>query len=123
MPFFDFTLLYNEGAAFSFLSNQGGWQRWFFILLALGVVAVMLGWISRLKREEKWTAVALALIVGGALGNAVDRILFGHVIDFIHLHYEKYYWPAFNIADSAIFVGVVIMLYDALVLARKRQYH
>jgi signal peptidase II len=121
MPFFDFTLLYNEGAAFSFLSNQGGWQRWFFILLALGVVAVMLGWISRLKREEKWTAVALALIVGGALGNVIDRILFGHVIDFIHLHYEKFYWPAFNIADSAIFVGVVIMLYDALVLARKRQ--
>jgi signal peptidase II len=121
MPFFDFTLLYNEGAAFSFLSNQGGWQRWFFILLALGVVAVMLGWMSRLKREEKWTAVALALIVGGALGNVIDRILFGHVIDFIHLHYEKYYWPAFNIADSAIFVGVVIMLYDALVLARKRQ--
>jgi signal peptidase II len=121
MPFFDFTLLYNEGAAFSFLSDQSGWQRWFFIVLALGVVAVMLAWISRLRREEKWTAVALALIVGGALGNVIDRILFGHVIDFIHLHYEAYYWPAFNIADSAIFVGVVIMLYDALVLARKRQ--
>jgi signal peptidase II len=121
MPFFDFTLLYNTGAAFSFLSDQGGWQRWFFVLLAFGVVAVMLAWISRLKREEKWTAVALTLIVGGALGNVIDRILFGHVIDFIHLHYEEYYWPAFNIADSAIFLGVVIMLYDALVLARKRQ--
>ncbi len=121
MPFFDFTLLYNRGAAFSFLSDQEGWQRWFFILLAFGVVAVMLAWISRLRREEKWTAVALALIIGGALGNVIDRILFGHVIDFIHLHYEAYYWPAFNIADSAIFLGVVFMLYDALVLARKRQ--
>ncbi|MCU7843820.1 MAG: signal peptidase II [Candidatus Thiodiazotropha sp. (ex Monitilora ramsayi)] len=121
LPFFDFTLLYNKGAAFSFLSDQGGWQRWFFIVLALIVTGVMLAWMFRLKREEKWTAVALALIIGGAVGNVIDRILLGQVIDFIHLHYQNYYWPAFNIADSAIFVGVVIMLYDALVLSRKRQ--
>ncbi|MCU7914891.1 MAG: signal peptidase II [Candidatus Thiodiazotropha sp. (ex Gloverina cf. vestifex)] len=120
LPFFDFTLLYNKGAAFSFLSDQDGWQRWFFIVLALVVTGVMLAWLSRLKREEKWVAVSLSLIIGGAVGNLIDRILMGQVIDFIHLHYQEYYWPAFNIADSAIFMGVAIMLFDAFVLARKR---
>ncbi|MCU7796196.1 MAG: signal peptidase II [Candidatus Thiodiazotropha sp. (ex Myrtea spinifera)] len=120
LPFFNFTLLYNKGAAFSFLSDQDGWQRWFFIVLALVVTGVMLTWLSRLKREEKWVAVSLSLIIGGAVGNLIDRILMGQVIDFIHLHYQEYYWPAFNIADSAIFVGVAIMLFDAFVLARKR---
>ncbi|MCU7806941.1 MAG: signal peptidase II [Candidatus Thiodiazotropha sp. (ex Semelilucina semeliformis)] len=120
LPFFNFTLLYNKGAAFSFLSDQDGWQRWFFIVLALVVTGVMLAWLSRLKREEKWVAVSLSLIIGGAVGNLIDRILMGQVIDFIHLHYQEYYWPAFNIADSAIFVGVAIMLFDAFVLARKR---
>lgn len=120
LPFFDLTLLYNKGAAFSILSDQSGWQRWFFIVLALVVSLVMLIWLSRLKREEVWQAAALGLIIGGALGNVIDRILFGHVIDFIHLHYAEYYWPAFNVADSAIFVGVAIMLFDALVLSAKR---
>lgn len=120
LPFFDFTLLYNKGAAFSFLSDQDGWQRWFFIVLALVVTGVMLAWLSRLKREEKWVAVSLSLIIGGAVGNLIDRIHMGQVIDFIHLHYQGYYWPAFNIADSAIFIGVAIMLFDAFVLARKR---
>lgn len=120
LPFFNFTLLYNKGAAFSFLSDQDGWQRWFFIVLALVVTGVMLAWLSRLKREEKWVAVSLSLIIGGAVGNLIDRILMGQVIDFIHLHYQEYYWPAFNIADSAIFMGVAIMLFDAFVLARKR---
>lgn len=122
LSFFDLTLLYNKGAAFSFLSDQSGWQRWFFVVLALIVAGVMMAWMFRLKREEKWTAAALALIIGGAIGNMIDRFLDEKgVIDFIHLHYQEYYWPAFNIADSAIFVGVVIMLYDALILARKRQ--
>ena len=121
LPFFNLTLAYNPGAAFSFLSDQGGWQRWFFIALAFVVTTVMLVWLSRLKAEERWTALALALIVGGALGNVIDRILFGHVIDFIQLHYAGFYWPAFNVADSSIFVGVAIMLLDALVLSVSRR--
>ncbi|MCU7815823.1 MAG: signal peptidase II [Candidatus Thiodiazotropha sp. (ex Rostrolucina anterorostrata)] len=121
LPFFDLTLLYNKGAAFSFLSDQGGWQRWFFIILAIGVTIVLIGWLWRLKREEQWIAVALSLIIGGAIGNVIDRILFGQVIDFLHFHYQGHYWPAFNVADSAITVGVAIMLFDALVLAKKRE--
>ncbi|PVV05598.1 MAG: signal peptidase II [gamma proteobacterium symbiont of Ctena orbiculata] len=121
LPIFDLTLLYNKGAAFSFLSNQGGWQRWFFIVLAIGVCGVLVGWIWRLKRDEQWIAVALSLIVGGAIGNVIDRILFGQVIDFLHFHYQQHYFPAFNVADSAITLGVIIMLYDALILAKKRE--
>jgi signal peptidase II len=120
LPFLDFTLLYNKGAAFSFLDDQSGWQRWFFILLALGVSGVLLVWLQRLKREERWTAAALALIIGGALGNVIDRILAGQVTDFIHMHYQNHYFPAFNIADSAISVGVALMLFDALVLSKRR---
>jgi signal peptidase II len=120
MPVFDLTLLYNKGAAFSFLSDQGGWQRWFFTVLAIVVTTVLTIWLWRLKAQEKWVAVSLSLIIGGALGNVIDRILFGHVIDFLLVHYQQHYWPAFNIADSAITLGVGIMLYDALVLAKKR---
>jgi signal peptidase II len=122
LPFFDFILLTNKGAAFSFLSEQGGWQRWFFIVLALGVCVVLIRWLWRLKREERWIAVALSLIIGGALGNVTDRIFNdGEVIDFLHFHYQQHYFPAFNVADSAITIGVIIMLYDALILARKRE--
>ncbi|MES9824570.1 MAG: signal peptidase II [Candidatus Thiodiazotropha endolucinida] len=121
LPFFDLTLLYNKGAAFSFLSDQGGWQRWFFIVLAIGVTIVLIGWLWRLKRDEQWVAVALSLIIGGAIGNVIDRILFGQVIDFLHFHYQQHYFPAFNVADSAITVGVIIMLYDALILAKRRE--
>lgn len=119
LPIFSFTLLYNKGAAFSFLSDQAGWQRWFFVLLALGVSVVLIAWLRRLKQEERWTAIALALIIGGALGNVIDRILFGQVIDFLHFHYGNHYFPAFNVADSAITVGVAVMLLDALVLSRR----
>lgn len=121
LPFFDLTLLYNKGAAFSFLSDQAGWQRWFFIVLALVVSLVMMVWLSRLKRDEVWQAASLGLIIGGAVGNVIDRILFGHVIDFIHLHYGEHYWPAFNVADSAIAVGVAIMLLDALVFSSHKR--
>ena len=121
LPFFDLTLMYNKGAAFSFLSDQSGWQRWFFVLLALIVTAVLIGWLRRLKPQERWVALALSLIIGGALGNAIDRLLFGQVIDFIHIHYQQYYWPAFNVADSAITIGVVVMLFDAFLLAPKRE--
>ncbi|MES9832582.1 MAG: signal peptidase II [Candidatus Thiodiazotropha sp. LLP2] len=120
MPVFDLTLLYNKGAAFSFLSEQGGWQRWFFTILAIIVTTVLTVWLWRLKQQEKWVAVSLSLIIGGAVGNVIDRILFGHVIDFLHFHYHEHYWPAFNIADAAITVGVGVMMYDALVLAKKR---
>jgi signal peptidase II len=120
MPLFDLTLLYNKGAAFSFLSDQDGWQRWFFTVLAMVVVTVLTVWLWCLKQQEKWIAVSLSLIIGGAVGNVIDRILFGHVIDFLHFHYQQHYWPAFNIADSAITIGVAIMMYDALILAKKR---
>ncbi len=121
LPFFNLTYLTNPGAAFSFLSEQEGWQRWFFIALAIIVSGVLLAWLRRLDSREFWTAISLSLILGGALGNLIDRLFRGgEVIDFIHLHYGEYYWPAFNVADSAIFVGVVIMLFDALVLSRRR---
>jgi signal peptidase II len=111
LPFLNLTLVYNKGAAFSFLSDQGGWQRWLFMVLALGVTLVLVNWIRRLGREERWIAVAFSLIIGGAVGNLIDRFLYGHVIEFIDL---AGYWPAFNIADSAIVVGVVMMLADVL---------
>lgn len=112
MPFFNLTLLHNLGAAFSFLSDAGGWQRWFFALLAIGVSAGIIVWISRLEAKQCWLAIALALIVGGALGNLWDRIVLGYVVDFIQLYYQQWYWPAFNVADSAISVGAVMLLID-----------
>lgn len=121
LPIFNFTHLTNPGAAFSFLSQQDGWQRWFFIGLGLIVSGVLVAWLLRLDPDESWTALALALILGGALGNIIDRIFRGgEVIDFIHLHYREHYFPAFNVADSAISVGVAILLFDALVLSRRR---
>ncbi len=120
-PFFDLTLLYNKGAAFSFLSDQGGWQRWFFVALAIGVCLGLTVWLYRLSAAEKWIAAAVSLIIGGAIGNVIDRVLFGQVIDFLHFHINQHYWPAFNIADSAITLGVGLMIFDALVLAKKRE--
>lgn len=121
LPIFNFTYLTNPGAAFSFLSEQDGWQRWFFIALGLIVSGVLLVWLSRLERRESWTAMAIALILGGALGNVIDRIFRGgEVIDFLQFHYAEHYFPAFNIADSAISVGVAVMLFDALILSNRR---
>ncbi len=121
LPIFNFTYLTNPGAAFSFLSEQDGWQRWFFIALALIVSGVLLVWLSRLERRESWTAMALALILGGALGNVIDRIFRGgEVIDFLQFHYAEHFFPAFNIADSAISVGVAVLLFDALILSNRR---
>ena len=114
LPGFNLTLVYNEGAAFSFLSDQGGWQRWFFVVLATVVTLVLVFWLSRLKRSERLMAIALGLIIGGALGNLIDRVLWGHVIDFIDLYYRQWHWPAFNVADSAITLGVVFIFVDAL---------
>ncbi len=112
--FFDLLLAYNEGAAFSFLADAGGWQRWFFTALALGVSVFLILWLKRLHPSEKLTAIALALILGGAIGNLIDRILYGHVIDFISWYYGEYRWPAFNIADSAITLGATLLIVHAL---------
>ena len=113
IPFLNLTLAYNEGAAFSFLADQGGWQRWFFVLLAIVVTTVLVVWLARLRPTERMVGIALGLIIGGAVGNLIDRLLFGHVIDFIDAYYRDWHWPAFNLADSAIFIGVVLMLIDA----------
>ena len=116
MNLLDITHLRNTGAAFSFLSDAGGWQRWFFIILAILVSALVVVWMSRLPaRGKSWLCVALALVVGGAVGNVVDRILFGFVVDFISVHYSGWYFPAFNVADSAITVGAVILLIESIV--------
>lgn len=120
LPFFNLTLMYNTGAAFSFLSDASGWQRWLFTLVGLAVSAGIVWWLGRLGRGERLLAVALALILGGALGNVIDRVLIGHVVDFIQLYAGKYYWPAFNVADSAISVGAALIVIDALCGRRAR---
>ena len=113
-------LAHNYGAAFSFLSDAGGWQRWFFIVLASVVSLVLLVWLLRLPRREWVTGLGLALVLGGAIGNLVDRIQLGYVVDFIDVHFGGWHYPAFNVADSAITCGVILLLLDALVLARGR---
>lgn len=111
------TLAHNYGAAFSFLSSAGGWQRWFFIILASTVSVVLLVWLIRLPRREWLTALGLALILGGAIGNLVDRIRLGYVVDFIDFHIGDWHYPAFNVADSAITCGVILLLLDVLLLS------
>jgi signal peptidase II len=113
----NWTLAHNYGAAFSMLSDAGGWQRWFFTILASAVTIVLLVWLCRLKREELRTGLALGLIIGGAVGNLIDRITLGYVVDFIDVYYKDHHWPAFNIADSAITCGIILMLIDALILS------
>ena len=111
--YFSWTLAYNTGAAFSFLADAGGWQRWFFAVIALVVSGVLLVWMKGLKQHETWVAVALALVLGGALGNLYDRVAYGHVIDFILVHWQsRWYFPAFNLADSAITVGAIMLVLD-----------
>jgi len=113
MPYFNFTLAHNSGAAFSFLAGAGGWQRWFFIVLAVTVSTALVIWLSRLKAQEKVEAVAITLIIGGAIGNVLDRFLYGYVIDFIDVYVGSYHWPAFNIADAAICIGAVLLILDS----------
>jgi signal peptidase II len=113
LPVLDFTLLQNTGAAFSILADASGWQRGFFVVLGIVVSIALIVWLWRLPRGEKFLPLALALIVGGALGNVIDRIAHGYVIDFIHAHWGGSYFPAFNIADSAITIGAALMILDA----------
>ena len=122
LPVLEIMRLHNEGAAFSFLSNAGGWQRWVFIGLAVAVSAAILVWLRRLPAKgQALLAAGLSLILGGALGNVIDRVIHGHVIDFIRVHYEEHYFPAFNVADSAITIGAALIVLDTLLdLDRKR---
>jgi signal peptidase II len=111
------TLAHNYGAAFSFLSDAGGWQRWLFTGLASVVTVILIVWLFRLPAREKLTAAALGLIIGGAVGNLIDRINNGYVVDFIDVYYHDWHWPAFNLADSAITGGVILLLVDGLFLS------
>ncbi len=115
LPIFNLTLQHNEGAAFSFLSDAGGWQRWFFTAVAVIASVVLSVWLTRLEREQVLLALSLALILGGAIGNLWDRLALGYVVDFISVHYKGWYFPAFNVADSAISVGAVCMVLDAFI--------
>lgn len=117
--FFNFTLLHNKGAAFSFLSDAGGWQRWFFGVIAAAVSAVLAVWMARVEPTQRWMLIALALVLGGAIGNLYDRMVLGHVVDFIVVHYQHHYWPAFNIADSAICVGAGMLIIDSFRSSKK----
>lgn len=121
LPVFDLTLLYNKGAAFSFLSEAGGWQRWFFTLIAVVVSGVLVVWLARTEREQRWLGIGLALVLGGALGNLYDRVVHGYVIDYISLHYDQYYFPAFNLADTAISIGAVMLIIDMVWFSETEQ--
>ena len=111
-PFLNLTHVYNTGAAFSFLHDAGGWQRWFFTIIAFVVVGLILWWLKQTSRQQIMLPVAFSLIIGGALGNAYDRLVLGHVVDFIVVYYQDWVWPAFNVADSAICLGAILLLID-----------
>jgi signal peptidase II len=114
LPVLDITLMYNTGAAWSFLADASGWQRWVFVALAVGVGVAILIWLRRLKaRAQGLLCCSLALILGGAVGNVIDRLRIGHVVDFIHAHWNGAYFPAFNVADAAITIGAALLLLDA----------
>ncbi|CAK0384925.1 signal peptidase II [Burkholderia pseudomallei] len=112
-PFFNLTLIYNRGAAFGFLATAGGWQRWAFTALGIGATLVICYLLKR-HGHQRLFSLSLALILGGALGNVIDRLIYGHVIDFLDFHVGAWHWPAFNLADSAITVGAVLLIYDEL---------
>jgi signal peptidase II len=121
LPILEITRMHNVGAAFSFLASASGWQRWLFIGLAVSVSGAIFIWMWRLPRgTHSLLAAGLALVLGGALGNLIDRIRLGHVIDFIHFHWDAAYFPAFNVADSAITVGAACLLLDALLDSRRK---
>lgn len=109
------TLAHNEGAAFSFLAGAGGWQRWFFSIVALVISLVLMVWLWRLPNRSRLLPVAISLVLGGAIGNLVDRVRLGYVVDFIDVHYRGFHWPAFNVADSVIVIGVILLLVEGFI--------
>ncbi len=111
--YFNLVMVYNPGAAFSFLSNQGGWQRWFFSALAAGV-SIFIVWMLKKNAQQRMFCWSLSLILGGAIGNLIDRIAYGHVIDFLDFHIGGWHWPAFNVADGAITIGAALFVLDEL---------
>jgi signal peptidase II len=122
LPVLNLTLRYNTGAAFSFLADASGWQRWFFALLAITVVTGIIVWLRKMDgRSHARLAISLSLILAGALGNVIDRLRLGHVVDFIHAHWNDWDFPAFNVADSAITIGAILMLLDAYLESRREK--
>ena len=120
LPVFNLVLIHNPGAAWSFLAGASGWQRWFFTILALAVSAAIVVWMRFLpRREYRWRAIALALVLAGALGNVIDRLWHGYVIDFLQFHYQGWSYPAFNLADSAITVGAAMLILEGLFSRRR----
>jgi signal peptidase II len=119
LPVFNIVRAHNRGVAFSMFAAAAGWQRWVFSALAVGVSVALITWLRRLERDAALLAAALALILGGALGNVIDRLRLGYVVDFIQVHWEQHYFPAFNIADSAITIGAGVLLLDALLSSRR----
>ncbi|ARP86248.1 signal peptidase II [Bordetella genomosp. 9] len=120
LPVFDLTLVYNRGAAFSFLASEPGWQRWFFTVLGVGAAVVIAVILARQgKRAAPRFALALAMIMGGALGNVIDRIAYGHVVDFLLFYWKDWYYPAFNVADVAITCGAILLILDELLRMRR----
>ena len=120
LPFLNWTLFHNYGAAFSFLSDAGGWQRYFFTGLAGVVSIIFLFWLMRMPKKMMVLPAAIALILGGAVGNLIDRVSLGYVVDFIHFYYNNSHFPAFNIADSAITLGTILLLIDTFFLEKQR---
>jgi len=116
----NWTLAFNTGAAFSFLADQQGWQRWLLAALAVGISAVLTRWLAQTPRAEWRTALPLALVIGGALGNLIDRLRFGHVVDFIQVYHGQWFFPAFNVADSAISVGAALLVWFGLFASKAK---
>jgi len=121
LPLLQLTYVRNTGASFSLLAQAGGWQRWLFVGIASTASVAMVYWLKHLPQERRWEAAAWALVLGGALGNLIDRIAYGYVIDFLDAFYQNWHFPAFNVADSAITVGVGILLVDALLVSRRAE--
>lgn len=113
-PFLNIALAHNVGAAFNLLSNQAGWQQWLFGMIALLVSIFIFVWLWRLPRKAHWSGAALSLVLAGALGNLYDRLVYGYVVDYIDFHVGNWHWPSFNVADSAIVIGVIILILEAI---------
>ncbi|KIQ79875.1 signal peptidase II [Aeromonas veronii] len=120
-PFFNLVHVYNKGAAFSFLADQGGWQRWFFALLAFAICGLLIHWLRKQSVAQRWSGIAYSLIIGGALGNVFDRLVLGHVVDFLDFYWGSAHWPAFNLADSFIFIGAAMIVLDGFRGEKKEQ--